>query len=335
MKGNLEPIAPAQGLQLYLDKREPNVAESTLQAHRIRLQHFVRWCSQQDISNLNDVSGRDLYEYRIWRRNEGQLNTVSVRTQMSTLRCFVKFCADINAMQDGIKDAVDVPELERGENAREETIEEERVREILERLRKYDYGSVRHVLIRLLWTTACRLGGVRSLDVGDVNLSGDFPSIEFHHRPDTGTPLKNKESGSRVNSIDESTAQIIDDWLQDMRPEVSDEYGRKPLLATKHGRIGKTTIRRHVYVATSPGFVDRNCTCDTNSHDLSSLHKCSDSVSPHVLRRSSLTAMLRRGNNDSIVGDRADVSKTVLSDHYDETTESERAELRSKEFDWI
>ena len=332
MSNQLEPLEPEQGLQLYLDKREPNVAESTYRAHRIRLQHFVRWCDENGIDNLNDITGRDLHEYRIWRRNEGGLNRVSVRTQMSSLRCYVKFAESIDAMSDGLRDAVDVPELERGENARNLMLEEERVGEILERLRTYDYASRRHVLVRLLWVTACRLGGARALDVEDVDL--DEQTIEFTHRPDTGTPLKNKESGGRVNAIDDTTAQILEDWISDKRPDVTDN-GRNPLLTTTHGRIGTTTIRRHVYIVTSPGFVDRNCTCDVEEHDQSDLRKCDDSVSPHVLRRSSLTAMLRRGNSDSIVGDRADVSKSVLEDHYDETTEEERAELRREEMDWI
>lgn len=335
MKQNLEPLEPKRGLQLYLDKREPNVAESTYRAHRIRLQHFVRWCDGEEIDNLNEISGRNLHEYRIWRRNDGDLNRVSVRTQMSTLKQFVKFCAQIDAMSDGIHKLVDVPELERDENSRDIMLEEDRIKEILERLRRYQYASSRHTLLRLLWVTGCRLGGVRSLDVDDVDLAEDSPSIEFHHRPESGTPLKNKQSGERVVSIDNTTAQIIEDWLKDKRPDVSDSDGRKPLLATNQGRIGKTTIRRHVYVVTSPAFVGRNCTCDIDEHDKSNLRKCDDSVSPHALRRSSLTAMLRRGNTDSLVGDRADVSTEILERHYNEMTENEKMEHRREEMNWL
>jgi site-specific recombinase XerD len=335
MSDKLEPLEPEEGLELYLDKRKPNVAESTYRAHRIRLGHFVRWCDEEGIDNLNEISGRDLHRYRIWRRDEGKLNRVSVRTQMSTLRCFVSFCADVNAMSDGIRDAVDVPELERGENSRDVMLDEERVGEILERLRKYDYASLRHVLIRLLWVTGCRLGGVRALDVEDITTTGETSSIEFRHRPETGTPLKNKQSGERVVSIDGTTSQILEDWIQDKRPDETDGYGRDPLLSTRHGRIGKTTIRRHVYVATSPGFIGRSCTCDVDEHEPSNLRKCDDSVSPHALRRSSLTAMLRRGNSDSLVGDRADVSTDILSKHYDEMTDSEKMIHRREEMDWI
>lgn len=69
----LEPIDPQTALDLYLADREPEVAESTLYAHRSRLGHFVRWCDEQDIENLNELTGRRLHEYRIWRRNDGDL----------------------------------------------------------------------------------------------------------------------------------------------------------------------------------------------------------------------------------------------------------------------
>ncbi|MFC6722965.1 hypothetical protein ACFQE1_00840 [Halobium palmae] len=68
-----EPIDPQTALDLYLADREPEVAESTLYAHRFRIGHFVRWCGEQDIQNLNELTGRRLHEYHICRRDDGDL----------------------------------------------------------------------------------------------------------------------------------------------------------------------------------------------------------------------------------------------------------------------
>lgn len=53
---------------MYLvDKRnEPAIA--SLKAYKYRISHFVRWCDAKDITNLNTITGRNLHEYRLWRR---------------------------------------------------------------------------------------------------------------------------------------------------------------------------------------------------------------------------------------------------------------------------
>jgi site-specific recombinase XerD len=87
----LEPIRPAEAKQMYLEQRKQEVSESTIKAHHYRLKHFVRWCeSVEDIENLNTLGGRELQRYKMWRREDGDLNNVTMVTQLSTLRVFVR-----------------------------------------------------------------------------------------------------------------------------------------------------------------------------------------------------------------------------------------------------
>ena len=37
------------------------LADATIQAHQYRLKQFVRWCNDDSLDNLNDLSGRDLH----------------------------------------------------------------------------------------------------------------------------------------------------------------------------------------------------------------------------------------------------------------------------------
>ncbi len=69
---SLEPIDPETALELYLAERENELTEATLYSHRSRIGHFVRWCNKQDIHNLNELIGRQLHRYRLWRRDEGR-----------------------------------------------------------------------------------------------------------------------------------------------------------------------------------------------------------------------------------------------------------------------
>ena len=84
---NLEPIEPKYALELYLADRENNVSQATIYSHRSRLGHFIRWCQAgASINNLNELFGRQLHEFRIWRRIEGDLSKTTEKTQMDKLR---------------------------------------------------------------------------------------------------------------------------------------------------------------------------------------------------------------------------------------------------------
>ena len=65
----LEPIDPETALELYLADKETEFAKATHRSHASRLGHFVRWCDERDIINLNELTGRRLQEYHLWRRN--------------------------------------------------------------------------------------------------------------------------------------------------------------------------------------------------------------------------------------------------------------------------
>ncbi|WP_321169772.1 site-specific integrase [Halorarum salinum] len=87
----LEPIDPETALELYIAEKEMELSKSTLRSHRSRLGHFIRWCDERDITNLNELTGRKLQEFRLWRRNDGDLCKVSVKTQIDTLRVFIRW----------------------------------------------------------------------------------------------------------------------------------------------------------------------------------------------------------------------------------------------------
>ena len=61
----LEPIDPETALDLYLADKETEFAKATHRSHGSRLGHFVRWCDERDITNLNELTGRRLQEYRL------------------------------------------------------------------------------------------------------------------------------------------------------------------------------------------------------------------------------------------------------------------------------
>jgi hypothetical protein len=92
----------------------------------------------------------------------------------------------------------------------------------------------------------------RRVDVGDYHR--DEQCIEVRHRPQTDTPTTNKKDGERLIALPDGVCMPLDGWLEDRCPNVADDYGREPLVATTRGRANKSALRTYVYPATRPCF---------------------------------------------------------------------------------
>lgn len=319
---SLEPIDPSSAQELYLDHKASQCSDVTVQSHEYRTNYFVTWCADNGIDNMNDLSGRNLHEYRLWREEEGELNKTSMQTQMSTLRVFLRYCGSIEAVEQDLYDKVLVPEVSSEEEQRDLMLEDDRADEILQYVSKYHYASREHVLFALLWETGMRIGAALSLDLRDVYL--EERCLELEHRPETGTTLKNGQGGQRLVAISAELAELLQDYIEDTRVDTTDEHGRKPLLAGKQGRFSRTTIRRIVYTLTAPCYLDQPCPdCEADSGA-----KCPEAVNPHAIRRGSITHYLTCDVPVEIVGDRMDVSRKVLDKHYDRRSQEVKLEQR-------
>ena len=210
------------------------------------------------IANLNDLSGRDMYAYRIWRREGGysgaELKTITLRGEMATMRAFLRFCGEIDAVREDLFDQVPLPRTV-GNDVSDSTLDPDRAVEIVDWLERYEYASRRHVIVLMLWHTGCRVGELRALDLGDLDLEGDRPradgpAVHFVHRPEADTPLKNGEKGERWNAISSHVAQTLQEFIDGPRPDVVDEHGRRPLVTTRYGRVSISACRDTLYRVT-------------------------------------------------------------------------------------
>lgn len=342
---DLEPITPSEAVNLYLNGRD-DAADETMEAHDYRLRAFVAWCDEEGITNLNTLSGRDLYAYRVWRREGGysgeELKTVTLRGDLGTIRAFLRFCGDIDAVPSDLFDQIPLPTVDTGGDVSDSTLDPSHAIEILDYLNRYEYASRRHVVVLLLWHTGCRAGELRSLDLGDVDLDGDRPqgdgpAIHFVHRP-PDTPLKNGSNGERWNVISPEVAGVLEDFIDDQREEVTDENGRRPLVTTRSGRIAVTTIRDTMYRVSRPCWRGEPCPHDRDVDDCEATHygsmsRCPSARSPHDVRSGRVTAHRLRDEDRAVVSDRMDASEDVLDKHYDRRSIRQQAEQRRNHFD--
>jgi len=327
---DLLDVNPQDALDNYLIDRQQEVSESTLNAHRYRLNHFVRWCNQEGIESLADLSAKHLQDYRLWRQQDGDLNSTSIHTQMTTFRVFLKWAADYEYVPKDFYERVRVPPAG---GPRDEKIEPDRAEEIIEYLRTYDYASPTHVMFSLMWHTGLRIGSVRAIDIEDFNETDQY--IEIHHRPETDTPLKNKVNGERPVAIDNRRTTLIKDYIETKRHEVTDDHGREPLLTTAQGRPITNTLRAWIYKIARPcEYKHGHCPhgreideCEATGSKRNAA-QCPSSFSPHVIRHSSVTNWLLNDVDRNSLSERVDMTPEVMDKIYDERTEKQKMEQR-------
>lgn len=325
----LKPLSPAEGVEMYVEQRRGEVSEKTLHNHKYRLDTFLEFCEEYEIGNLNSLSGRDIHRYRTWRRKQG-IEKATLKGNLATLRVFLEFAANIEAVEPGLREQVKLPELDRGEEARDVQLNAERAEQILEYLNQFHYASRDHVVLGIVWHTGIRLGTLRAFDVDDFDREASC--LDVRHRPETGTPLKNKYAAERSIAVGSYYQRVIEDYISHNRDNVEDEYGREPLITSAQGRLSEGAVRTTVYQVTQPCLIgecphDRTPeTCEATEYGKES--KCPSSRSPHGVRRGAITKTLLDGTPEEIVSDRMNVSSEVLEKHYDQRNEREKMEIR-------
>lgn len=339
----MEDIEPTEAVRMYLADKQPELAQATIYSHRSRLSHFTDWCADDgDIQYLSDLNPIDCHRYKQWRRNEHDINNVTLKTQLDTLRVFLRWADEtIDAAQNDISEAVLSPALSDGDNERDVMLDADAAQAILDYLGKYEYASTDHVTMLLLWRCILRRGSLRAIDLRDCELDSDNPVLDVQHRPSKGTPLKNQGDGERVIALTSGVRDTVNDYIDTNRHDTTDDYNRKPLVTSVHGRPHAQTIQATAYACTRPCAVGQECphgrdTEECNAaQDRQLAYECPSSVSPHAIRRGAITHWLQSDVPKPAVSDRADVQSDTLDKHYDQRTERQKAEQRRKYLDRV
>lgn len=317
-------MTPEEGVDQFLSHRSPSLRESSMQNARHRTSVFLDWCDEAGVEDLNDLTGRDLAAFVSWRQDD--VAPITLQKQLSTVRQALHFWADIEAVPEGMAEKLHAPELPDGAEASTEVLDASRAEHILEHLNRYEFASRRHALFTLLWRTGMRRSAARSLDLDD--LRPDEHAVVLEHRPETGTKLKNGKSGERWVYLGPEWFEILREYVENNRVDVTDDFDREPLLTTRYGRPTGDTIYNWVTQLTHE-FAPCDEDCPANGDEPAS--RCSESVGPHAIRRGAITHHLNEGTAAETCSERMDVSLEILYQHYDARSEQERMTVRKNQ----
>lgn len=327
-------FGPREAMERYLNHRQTEVTDETIRGFRYRLRQFIFWAEDEGVESMSDLDGWMLDKYENYRRGKG-IASATLSSEMQTIKNWLEYLARIEVIDEEVPEKVHVPTIPDGEESDDELLPHSRAQKLITMFRNHPdrRASTNHVLLELLWFTGARLGGIRGFDLDDYHSDEEF--VEFHHRPDTGTPLKNATDGERVVGLPREVCDIVDEYIKNHRTNAY-EQGRRPLLTTTKGRPVHNTIRVWCYLATQPCLF-RDCphgkerdTCEYL--DVHAASSCPSSVSPHRVRTGSITWQLDSGIPAEIVSERVNATLEVIEAHYDKATQRERLERRRRHY---
>lgn len=316
-----------------MNSRQTELTESSLQTYSYRLKLWTEWCEEQEIETVGELNGWVFEQYQSHRSGVG-VSPSTLHNEMETLKDHIAYLERIEAVGDGLAEKVNVPDIPEGSRSRDTKLATDDALALIRHYRESDRsGSRHHALLELAWHTGVRLGSIRALDLRDYDSENEH--VEFVHRPETGTPLKNKLDGERMVSLRRTVCRALDGYIRTYRHDTHDDYGRQPLFTSSHGgRPAKNTLRGWSYQATQP-CVYGECPhghdpahCDYRNYTEAS--KCPSSRAPHHIRTGSITWHRDRGVPKEVTSERANASEGIVDEFYDKTSKHERMEHRRR-----
>lgn len=293
------------------------------------------------IDTTDDLTSEAIERYDKWRKYDSlsrdePLSDITLSDDMYLFREFIRYLIEHRMAPVRFEKCVEIPEIdyEAGEGVDEKKLDPEVAKAALEYLRKYEYADVEHVSMELMCQSGPRRSGLHGRDVADFDY--DAQVLQYKHLE--STELKNNESSQREITLYGDVPDIIQDYLNDQRPPVTDNEGREPLLTKGNGRVSRSALKKTAYKWTRPCAVGLDCPHDRDPMECeaaqknNSAYKCPSSRAPHHIRSGYITDQRNKGVSADAIEQRCDVSPRVQKLHYDLPDDSEERERFEDEF---
>lgn len=99
---------PHEAKNRYLKDKSTDVTDSTLSNYEITLNVFCKWLTDEaGVATLNTLTSDEIQQFKEWRLE--QVKTITLKTDMTCIKDFVRFCEHINAVPNGMHELVRVP----------------------------------------------------------------------------------------------------------------------------------------------------------------------------------------------------------------------------------
>jgi site-specific recombinase XerD len=325
---------PRKARRDYLDSKAGSLKASTIRCYEIVTADFVEFLEENGIEGTQEIDGYIVHQWILKRKEDDDVAPVTLQNNVRHLRVFLKWCEACELVEEGLYEKIEVPSIHDDQERSDKTVSPIKIQSILSHLELYEYATRLHAATKFLWHTGCRISGAVALDLRDYNPEENY--IAFRNRREVGTPLKNGKKSERNVTLSEGVIEVLNDYIQGRREDVTDEYDRKPLFTTTHGRMTRQRMYKNFVAVSRPCVYDNYCPHGRETTECTAAvrkkraFECPSSDPLHPIRRGSITYHLNQGWPIEDVSERCDVSQSVLEKHYDVRTHEDKRHGRQQ-----
>lgn len=89
----------------YLKDKSTDVTGSTLSNYKTTLNVFCDWYLEQGVENLNTLTREEIQRFK----ERDQVKTITLKTDMTCIKDFIRFCEHVNAVPKDLHMMVRIP----------------------------------------------------------------------------------------------------------------------------------------------------------------------------------------------------------------------------------
>lgn len=112
------------------------------------MRHFLTWCDSEQVENLNELSVRDIQQYRLWLGGKDDISVLTLKNKQMSVRVFLQKAGSVEAVHQDLYTKLMIPRVHRSQRSGGQGLETERATGLLEYLARYKCRPVLSELVR-------------------------------------------------------------------------------------------------------------------------------------------------------------------------------------------
>jgi integrase/recombinase XerD len=269
---------------------ERGLSRNTCDAYRIDLKRFLQGLPANLLASPASIEEREVFDFLVAERRRGR-SVASVKRSLSALRTFFRFLVGMGAARTNPTRNLETP---RGWLRLPSVLQADEVRRLLDGVQANPsrYPLRDAALLELIYATGLRVGEAITLTLGSLR-----PDLKILR-------CLGKGSRERIVPVTQRAIEAVQKYLQAERPRLVRRRATDLLFVSRGGRpLGREVVnaqlKKYALLAGLPG-----------------------KVTPHTLRHSFATHLLRRGADLRVVQEilgHAKVTTTEIYTHLSNT----------------